>query len=84
MTIQEYIEKKPYLVWHVKDYEGLSKSSILEAVINYGDWQDVQAIIKIIGIKNAYNIYRKKSGVKRTNYRPEIKNYFTLYFKKYA
>jgi hypothetical protein len=29
-------------------------------------------------------VFKKKAAEKRSNYRPEIKNYFDLYFKKYA
>lgn len=72
------------MVWYVKDLGGLSEESIVEHVLNYGDWQDVQGMIKILGIKKVSEIFRKESSQKRSNYRPEIKNYFQLYFHKYA
>ncbi len=74
-------------MWYVKDLGKLSDESIVEHVLNYGDWDDVQKMIKILGIKKTAKIFReksKKSKMGRTNYRPEIINYFSLYFNKYA
>lgn len=85
--IQNFMKKRKYLVWYVKDVTKLSDESIVEAVLNYGDWDDVQKMIKIMGIKKVARIFRAKSKPGkwgRTNYRPEIKNYFKLYFNKYA
>lgn len=84
MTIHEFIKKRPYLIWYVKNLDRLSEESIVEHVLNYGDWDDVQEMLKILGIKKAAKIFRAKSKQKRSNYRPEIKNYFQLYFNEYA
>lgn len=84
MTIQNFIAKRPYLVWHTKKLNTLSEAAIVEAVLNYGDWDDVEKLIKILGLKKTADIFRAKSGQSRNNYRPEIKNYFQLYFNKYA
>lgn len=84
MTIQNFIKTKPYLVWYVNDFDNLSEEAIVEAVLNYGDWEDVQMVIKILGIKKVALIFRKKAKAKRSNYRPEIKNYFRFYFNKYV
>jgi hypothetical protein len=87
MDIHQFIKKRPYLVWYVKDLEKLSDESIVEHVLNYGNWDDVQEMIKILGMSKTAEIFRrksKKSKMGRTNYRPEIINYFSLYFNKYA
>lgn len=84
MDIHEFIKKRPYLIWYVKDLNKLSEPAIVEAVLNYGDWKDVQKMIKILGMKKTAAIFKKFVKGKRCNYRPEIKNYFQLYFKKYA
>lgn len=84
MTIQQFIKKRKYLVWYVKNPEKLNNEAIVEAVLNYGDWDDVQEMIRILGIKKTAVIFREKSKQKRCNYLPDIKNYFTLYFNKYA
>ena len=84
MTINSFIKIRPYLVWHTKNYDNLSEEAIVEAVLNYGDFDDVKGMIKILGIKKTAEIFRKESNKKRCNFRPEIKNYFQLYFKKYG
>lgn len=87
MTIHQFIKKRSYLVWYVKDLDKLNEASIVEHVLNYGDWNDVQEMIKILGVEKVAAIFREKSTPDkfgRQNYRPEIKHYFQLYFNKYA
>lgn len=79
-----FISKRPYLIWYVKNYQKLSDRSILEHTLNYGDWEDVKKLFEIMGIKKAARIFRKQMGLPRCNYSPMIANYFDLYFKKYA
>ena len=84
MTLQNFIKTKPYLIWSTRDYQALNNEAVVEAVLNYGNWDDVQRIIKIAGIKTIAAIFKKKSRQKRCNYRPDIKHYFSLFFNKYA
>jgi len=87
MTIQNFIKKRSYLAWYVKDVAQLSDESIVEHTLNYGDWNDVQTLFKILGIKKTARIFRKKSKpskIGRQNYEPKVINYFNLYFNKYA
>lgn len=84
MTIQSFIKKRPYLIWHTRDFKHLSKEAALEAVLNYGDFDDVKKVISILGIKEAAVIFRKQLRQKRINYTPKIRNFFELYFKKHA
>jgi hypothetical protein len=84
MKAQDIIKQKPYLIWYTKDYDGLSDAAVVEAVLNYGDFDDVQKLIEILGIRKVAKIFRKQAKLPRCNYRPEIKNYFQLYFNKYA
>jgi len=89
MTIQEFIQKRPHLIWYVgkENLKGLNEESVVEHVLNYGNWDDVQEMIHILGIEKTAKIFREKSsGDKfgRQNYRPEIKHYFKLYFNKHT
>lgn len=84
MTINDFIRKRPYLVWYTKNYKHLSKEAIVEAVLNYGDFDDIKKMFSILGIKKTADIFRERIRRRRNNYRPEIKNYFQLYFNKYA
>ena len=87
MKLKEFIKKRPSLIWWVKNYDKLKAESIVEATLNYGDWDDVQTLIKILGIKKVARIFREKSQpskIGRQNYGEKTKHYFTLYFNKYA
>lgn len=82
MQIVDIIKKKPYLAWDVRDFDALSESSILERILNFGDWDDVQDFIKLKGRENTKNLYFANSKTSRTNYLPKIKAYFDRYFQK--
>lgn len=84
MRVQDLIKQKPYLLWFTKNYKELSDASVVEAVLNYGDWSDVQKVIKILGVKKTALIFKNQINKKRVNYNDITKNYFTLYFEKHA
>jgi hypothetical protein len=84
MSLKEFIKKRKYLLWYIKDFENISEDAVVEAVLNYGDFDDVNKLINILGIKKVADIFRKKIKNKRCNFNPKIKNYFKFYFKKYA
>lgn len=82
--LSNFIKKRPYLVWYTKNYNNLSEEAIVEAVLNYGNFDDFKKLLKILGLKKTAEIFKKEVNKKRCNLRPEIKNYFNLFFKKYA
>lgn len=82
--INEFIKKRPGLVWSTTQYDKLSEEVIVEAVLNYGNFKDVNEIIRILGIKRVAEIFWEEADKKRSNLRPEVKHYFNLFFKKYA
>ncbi len=84
MTIQKFIKTRPYLIWHVRNFEALSEEAVVEAVLNYGDFDDVKKTISILGLKRVAKIFKKQLARRRVNYDPKIINYFRLYFKRYA
>lgn len=84
MTIHDFIKKRKYLIWYVKDYDKLNAEAIVEATLNYGNWDDAQKLIKILGIKKVAKIFFKQVKQKRCNYYPKTKHYFKLYFNKHA
>lgn len=86
MTINNFIKSRPYLIWYVQDYDNLSTDAIVEAVLNYGTFNDIKKIFNIIGLKKVALIFRRQIRGQRTrnNYNPKIRNYFKLYFDKYA
>ncbi|MGM0482374.1 MAG: hypothetical protein ACQEP6_00715 [Patescibacteria group bacterium] len=85
--LQSFIKKRKNLVWWVKNHSELSPESIVEATLNYGDWDDVQELIEILGIEKVAEIFRKNSKpseMGRQNYDIKTKNYFDLYFDKHC
>ena len=84
MNIKDFIRERPYLMWSTNNYDALSEDAILEAVLNYGNFKDAQALFFLLGIKKSATIFHKQIKRSRVNYSPKIQNYFTLYFKKYA
>lgn len=84
MQLSDFVRKRKYLFWSTKNYDGLSKEAVVEAVLNYGDMNDVRELISILGMRETADIFRKQTNRSRVNYRPEIRNYFELYFQKYA
>lgn len=82
MTVADIIKNKPYLAWYVKNPNSLSEESILEHVLNYGNWDDVQNFIKIAGFEKTRVLFNQTLKKKRTNYAPQIKSYFIHYFNR--
>jgi len=78
--VQDIIKQKPYLAWYIKNSDNLSDQSVLEHVLNYGNWEDVQTFIKIKGLKETKNLFNKTIQQNRVNYPDNIKHYFVLYF----
>lgn len=83
-ALQQFIKARPHLVWYVKDVTNLSEASIVEHTLNYGTWQDVQELFRVVGIHQAAQDFRERTILPRTNYRPEIKHYFELYFNRHV
>ena len=75
---------KSPLFWDVKNPAKLSQAALVERVLNDGTWREVQVLIKKIGIKKVAKIFKAGIKAKRSNYRPQIANYFKLYFKEHA
>lgn len=84
MSLKDFIKKRAYLIWYTKNYDHLSEEAIMEAVLNYGDFDEVKKLFSILGIKRAAKIFKRQLRFKRVNYDSKIINYFKLYFNKYA
>lgn len=84
--LYNFIVARKHLIWYVKDYRALNEEAIVEATLNYGDWNDVQEVIRILGIARVATIFRKQmvTGRQRGNYYPETVHYFDLYFDKHV
>jgi len=48
-SLQEILDEDPSLIWYVSNKERVSDASIMEHVLNYGNWAQVQKILSILG-----------------------------------
>ena len=85
-ALYDFISKRKHLIWYVRDYRALSEESVVEAVLNLGNWRDFQELVRLLGIEKVASMFYKqlRTGRQRGNYYPDVVNYFTLYFKKHA
>jgi hypothetical protein len=70
MTLAEFIKQRKYLIWHTDNYDNLGPESITEAVLNYGDFSDINELEKIIGIKKMAAIFKKEAKKKTDEFAP--------------
>lgn len=87
--LKALIRKNAHLFWYSKDSEkeNLPLPVVLEFFINYADKEEIKTLFKIVGIKNAAAVFFeqvKRSDRAANNYEPVSRNYFSLYFNKYA
>ena len=68
------------LIWY-SDPKKLSMNSIVEHVLNNGDFEDFKEILRIIGEKKVKEIFTKQIGKQKVNYRPITVNFFKHYFQ---
>jgi len=84
MTIGDFAKQRKYLFWSTRNYDGLSKEAVVEAVLNYGDMKDVRELIALLGMQEVAKIFRENTNRPRVNYDPKIVHYFSLFFQKYV
>lgn len=83
------IRKNAYLFWHIKDSvkEDLPLQVVIEFFFNYADEEDVKSLIKIVGKEKIGKVFFEQISLSErvaNNYNNISKNFFSLYFAKYA
>jgi hypothetical protein len=84
--IKAFIRKNSSLFWYTPEdkKEDISLEFLVETILNYGDLDTVKTLINIIGKKEISRIFFSIEGRKKLNYYPEIYNFFSLIFSRYA
>jgi len=84
--VKAFIHKHSYLFWYIPEdkKEDISLDVLVEFILNYGSMDDVKTLFKLLGTKETAEIFFKAEGRRKLNYFPELYNFFSLYFKKYA
>jgi hypothetical protein len=80
--LTDLIHKKPYLVWYVKNKKDLSQESIVEHVLNFGNWEDYLEVEKVLGIQKTKQIFEKLISRTRVNLRKKNDQLFFVIFPK--
>lgn len=87
--LQALIRKNADLFWYTKESEkeNLPLEVVLEFFLNYASLEDVLELFKIVGLDKAAEVFSKqlnRSERVANNFNKLSRNYFSLYFKKYA
>lgn len=84
--LKKYIDDRSAYFWYTPESEkhNISDALLVETILNDGTMDDVRALIKIMGINKVAEIFFSAKGRERQNYYPEIRNFFTLVFNRYA
>ena len=56
----------------------------MEMSLNYGTFDDFITLKNLLGVSYLSNLFFNLEGRKKLNYFPEIYNFFSLYFQRYA
>jgi hypothetical protein len=84
--IKQFIKEHSTLFWYTPDgkKEDISNELLVETTLNYGNMDDIRQLIRIMGMEQISGIFLGLDGRKKLNYYPEIRNFFSLLFNKYA
>ena len=86
MTRDQFITKNSHLFWYIKKeaIPNISNEVLVEFIFNYGTWQDVKDLIKIIGFQELKRVYEDVTDRKVGNYLPEMLSLMGRISDKYA
>lgn len=84
--VKAFIRQHSSLFWYTPEdkKEDIGPELLVETILNYGTLDDVRNLFKVFGIKETARVFFDAEGRKKLNYYPEVYNFFSLYFKKYA
>jgi len=84
--LKDFINEHQALFWYSpgNKSENVSDELLVESALNYGTMDEIRNLFNIIGLQNAAMIFKNMNGRKKLNIYPEIRNYFKLYFNRYA
>lgn len=83
-SAQDIIRQDPSLIWYTKSYDTLDIRSVVEAVLNFGTWQQTQHLISILGMDASAQLFAWHNSQPRSNLHKLARNYYSLYFARYA
>ncbi|MFH1971701.1 MAG: hypothetical protein ABIJ05_04950 [Patescibacteria group bacterium] len=82
--LRSLIQNKPYLTWDIGNKAQLSEESIVEYILNYGNWEDYLIAEKTLGVKKIQALFNSLKQKTRVNLKPKTIHYFEKYYQRYA
>jgi hypothetical protein len=84
--LEDFINKNKHLFWWTPENQkkNISTESLVENVLNHGDEYNISQLFELIGIDKVANIFFKQIRANRSNYYPQVKNFFNLYFNRHV
>jgi len=84
--LENFIKKNNHLFWWIPENQkkNISTESLVESILNHGDEYSVAQLFELIGINKVSTIFFQQIGANRSNYYPQVKNFFTLYFNRHV
>ena len=84
--LRRFIRDHRQYFWYTPEHEkeNISPELLLETILNDGTMDEVLELIQLLGVREAARVFFSASGRKKLNYYPEIHNFFSLLFKRYA
>lgn len=82
--LADWLIEHKTLWWWVADVTKLSDESILEGVMNYGDWKDFLQLKKWWGLTKIRQIFEKMTTQRRVNLRLPARVLFNDYLITHA
>lgn len=82
-----YIRERRAYFWSVSDANlpHVSDELLVETILNYGTLEDVRALISLMGLPEVASVFFRTSGSgRRSNYFPEVANFFKIYFTRHV
>jgi hypothetical protein len=85
-SLRQFIRDHSELFWYIPENrkEEVSERVLVEFILNYGTLDDFRELIRLMGLKRVAGIFQNLEGRQKSNYFPEIYNFFSLYFHRYA
>ena len=87
--LKALIRQNAHLFWYTKDSEkeNLPLPVVVEFFLNYAESNSVKKLFKIVGVGKIKEIFEAQINLSQrasNNYTALSKNFYTLYFAKYA
>jgi hypothetical protein len=87
--LKALIRQNAHLFWYTKDEEkeNLPLPVVVEFFLNYAEADSVKKLFELEGINQVKEIFEAQINTSErvsNNYNPLSKNFYTLYFEKYA